>query len=354
MPLAAPAPSRRRRVARLAALDPVADHQAIVRIDGTLEFPWDTRRALELALFRTFAVPRISGLLHRTGEFERRPQRRYDDTVLLIAEFVEHGYDTPRGRAAIAGMNAQHGRYRIRNRELLYVLSTFVLEPARWIDAHGWRSLTAAERTAGFVFWREVGERMGIGDEDGALSSAEALDAWSRAYEATEMRWARSNALVGRATRDLLLGTCPHGCAPSARGRCTRCWNRRSSTPSASPTPRTPSAGSCGPRCGPARGRSGTCRPGASRSWRRSGRTAPIRTATGSRTSDRRAAAADAQRSAVSGLRSVTDGDADALVRPALRLGLRHLDPADLAVLATWVPPSACLSSPTMSMTRSG
>jgi hypothetical protein len=205
MPLAAPAPSRRRRVARLAALDPVADHQAIVRIDGTLEFPWDTRRALELALFRTFAVPRISGLLHRTGEFERRPQRRYDDTVLLIAEFVEHGYDTPRGRAAIAGMNAQHGRYRIRNRELLYVLSTFVLEPARWIDAHGWRSLTAAERTAGFVFWREVGERMGIGDEDGALSSAEALDAWSRAYEATEMRWARSNALVGRATRDLLL-----------------------------------------------------------------------------------------------------------------------------------------------------
>jgi hypothetical protein len=198
--------SRRHRAARLALLDPVADHQAIVRIDGTLEFPWDMKRALELALLRTFAVPRISGLLHRTGEFERRPQRRYDDTTLLIAEFVEHGYDSPRGTAAIAAMNAQHGRYRIRNGDLLYVLSTFIIEPARWIDAYGWRPLTDGERLAGFLFWRAVGERMGIADEDGALESVARLTAWSEAYEDAEVRYARSNALVGTATRDLLLG----------------------------------------------------------------------------------------------------------------------------------------------------
>ena len=35
-------------------------------------FPWDTTRALELALLKTFCIPSISSLLHQTGEFEHR------------------------------------------------------------------------------------------------------------------------------------------------------------------------------------------------------------------------------------------------------------------------------------------
>lgn len=198
--------SRRERVAMLRTLDPVADHQRIVRISGSLEFAWDTKRALELALFRTFAIPRVSGLLDRTGEFATRPQKRYDDTTLLIAEFVEHGYDSPRGRAAIDRMNALHGRHRIRNTDMLYVLSTFVFGPARWIDSYAWRGLTEVERTAGFEFWRAVAERMGITDEDGALADRAALERWSHRYELAEMRFARSNAAVGSATRELVLG----------------------------------------------------------------------------------------------------------------------------------------------------
>jgi hypothetical protein len=205
-PLPPLAPSRRRQVARITALDPVADHQRIVRLVGAVVFPWDLQRALELALFRTFAVPRISGLLSRTGEFTRRPQKRYDDTLLLIAEFVEHGYDSRRGRAAIARMNALHGRYRIGNADFLYVLSTFVFEPARWIDAYAWRRLTPVERDAGFEFWRAVGERMGIRDEDGALDSWERFERWKDDFERSELRYARSNAAVGAATRDLFLG----------------------------------------------------------------------------------------------------------------------------------------------------
>jgi hypothetical protein len=34
-------------------------------------------RALELSLFRTFGGPSISAPLHRTGEFERRAEKRY-------------------------------------------------------------------------------------------------------------------------------------------------------------------------------------------------------------------------------------------------------------------------------------
>jgi hypothetical protein len=73
-------------------------------------FPWDTTRSLELALFRTFASPRIGGLLHATQEFEARAQKRYDDTDLIVSEIVEYGYDSDRGRRAIARMNAIHGR----------------------------------------------------------------------------------------------------------------------------------------------------------------------------------------------------------------------------------------------------
>src|SRR5262249_20625642 len=70
-------------------LDPVRDAQRIVFIDASLEFPWDTQRSLELAFYRTYAVPSIAELLDATGELTRRPQRRYDDTQLLISAFCE-------------------------------------------------------------------------------------------------------------------------------------------------------------------------------------------------------------------------------------------------------------------------
>ncbi len=196
----------RRRFAvreRILSLDPERDHQEIVRLSGMVEFPWDSTRALEFALFRTFASPRISGLLARTGEFRERPQRRYDDTDLLIAEFVEHGYDSPRGRRAIARMNALHGRYRIRNVDYLYVLSTFTFEPQRWIARFGWRPPTEHERESAFLFWREVGARMGIEDLPTDRAS---FEHFNREYEVEHFRYARSNEIVGRATRDLFLG----------------------------------------------------------------------------------------------------------------------------------------------------
>src|SRR6476619_6386035 len=106
--------------------DPRRDCAQIAREIARVAFPWDTTRALELALFRTFASPRIGGLLHRTGEFEAHPQKRYDDTDLIVSEIVEHGFDSERGRRAIARMNALHARFHIPNIDFLYVLSTFV------------------------------------------------------------------------------------------------------------------------------------------------------------------------------------------------------------------------------------
>ena len=78
---------------------------------GCYDFPWDVTRSLELALFRSFASPRIGGLLHATGEFEARPQKRYDDTDLIVSEIIENGFESERGQRAIARMNAIHSRF---------------------------------------------------------------------------------------------------------------------------------------------------------------------------------------------------------------------------------------------------
>ena len=88
------------------APDPRRDCQEIARHLATVAFPWDTTRALELALFRTFASPRIGGVLHGTCEFEARTGKRYDDTDLIISEIIEHGFDGPRGARAIARTGA--------------------------------------------------------------------------------------------------------------------------------------------------------------------------------------------------------------------------------------------------------
>ncbi|WP_375688104.1 oxygenase MpaB family protein [Pseudooceanicola sp. LIPI14-2-Ac024] len=183
--------------------DPEVDFALIARRTATLEFAWDIERSLEFALFRTYAVPSISGLLAKTGEFEHRPQKRYDDTELILAEPMENGIDSPRGQAAIGRMNAMHGRYRISNDDMLYVLSTFVCEPIRWLDKYGRRPMTADEKRAWVLYYRALGTRMGIETIPDDLAGFERLN---RDYEAARFRSAPSNRLIADRTTELLLG----------------------------------------------------------------------------------------------------------------------------------------------------
>jgi hypothetical protein len=138
-------------------LDPVKDHCRITFLMATCVYPFDIARALELALFRTYAVPRISGLLRHTGELTERTRKRYDDTDLLLSELIEHGYDSPRGQAAIENINRQHAKYTIRNEDYLYVLSTFIFEPIRWIERFGHRPLSEKERLAEIINLQPIG-----------------------------------------------------------------------------------------------------------------------------------------------------------------------------------------------------
>lgn len=201
-------------LAEIESLDPVRDHERIVHLTTCYDFPFDTTRALEFALFRTYCVPSISAVLARTGEFEARPQKRYDDTDIIISEILECGHSSDRGRAAIARMNQIHGRFVIANEDFLYVLSTFVFEPMRWIERFGWRPLHEKEREAMFRFWREVGLAMKI---SGIPESYEAFEAFNRAYERDNYRFKETNRRIGKATVALFASWFPAFLAPVVR-----------------------------------------------------------------------------------------------------------------------------------------
>jgi uncharacterized protein (DUF2236 family) len=195
-------------------LDPVRDNQEIVFLVGAYEYPWLTQRALEFALFRTYAVPSISALLDQTGQFKQYGQRRYDDTSLIIAEIVEHGYDSERGRAAIKQMNRLHGRFDISNEDYLYVLSTFIYEPIRWHERYGWRDIHEIERLASYHFWCEVGRRMGMKHIPPTYADFEAFNI---AYERDHFRYTETNRRVGDATIAIFLGWFPQITHPFVR-----------------------------------------------------------------------------------------------------------------------------------------
>jgi ER-bound oxygenase mpaB/B'/Rubber oxygenase, catalytic domain len=195
-------------------LDPQKDHQRVVFLSSCYDFPFDTTRALEFALFRTFCVPSIAALLDRTGEFQKRPQKRYDDTDIIVSELMEWGYDSDRGLRPLRRMNQQHGRFVIANEDFLYVLSTFIYEPIRWNERFGWRLMGDAERLAYFYFWREVGRRMNIGN---LPQDYVTFEQFNRDYERQHYRFTKANQRVGAAIRELFVSWFPRMLSPLVR-----------------------------------------------------------------------------------------------------------------------------------------
>jgi hypothetical protein len=203
------------RLRDILSLDPERDFMEICRLTVTYEFPWDFARALELALYRTYAVPSIGRLLAETAELTDRTQKRYDDTALLLDAVVEHGFESEDGRTAIRRINQMHRSYDISNDDMRYVLCTFVVMPKRWIDAYGWRRLTEHELQASAAYHRTLGRHMGIQDLPHDYADfEECLDA----YEAAHFEFDPDARRVSDATLDLMASWYPAFLAPVVRG----------------------------------------------------------------------------------------------------------------------------------------
>ena len=191
----------------IAALDADRDCQRIVHLLATCEFPFDLLRATEMALFHTYGSRSVSRLLDRTKEFATHGQKRYDDTRLLIAQFIECGWDGDAGRRSIEQMNHIHSHFSIPNDDFLFVLWTFIDFPLRWTDDFGWRAFTPHERAAWFNFWREIGHRMGLVD---VPPTPAAFDDFAHAYEARELVHDLANEHVANATIAVMEAWLPH------------------------------------------------------------------------------------------------------------------------------------------------
>ncbi|MFJ3325421.1 oxygenase MpaB family protein [Streptomyces griseus] len=203
------------RLKEIQRLDPERDFLEIYRLTVTYEFPWDVTRALELALYRTYAVPSIGRLLDETAELTERSQKRYDDTALLLDTVVEHGFETDEGRTAVRRINQMHRSYDISNDDMRYVLCTFVVTPKRWLDSFGWRRLCCHELGAFAAYYRTLGARMGIKDVPGTYEEFEStLDA----YEREHFGWDEGARRVSDATLALMASWYPAPLAPVVRG----------------------------------------------------------------------------------------------------------------------------------------
>ncbi|KAI2626804.1 hypothetical protein GGS21DRAFT_529233 [Xylaria nigripes] len=176
--------------------------QQIIYYLGVYEFPAFHELSLQFGLFKTYGVESISRLLLATQNFTDpvNSLKRYEDTGTLIGEFLMHAPDSERAIASIARMNFLHSKYikegTITNADLLYTLSVFVIEPPRFARLYEWRALNEMEYCAYGVFWKAIGDAMGI-EYKGYLAHdswrdgiewSDDITAWSKKYEADVMK----------------------------------------------------------------------------------------------------------------------------------------------------------------------
>ncbi|BEJ15436.1 hypothetical protein CspHIS471_0500410 [Cutaneotrichosporon sp. HIS471] len=203
----------------LDGLSKMTYHEAeeISKYSSFLEMPWTVTVALSFALFKTYVIPTISGVLCKSGQLstEASAGRRAEDTGIFINEFsgggeshAVAGVDTERGSIALARMNWLHSRYGnlIGRDDKLFTLALFVFEPFYFAELFDYRPLNELEKEARYVHWREIGARMGI--EDIPPTRAELLE-WTTAYGKKSMVYDPRNGQVGNATFSVLLKDMP-------------------------------------------------------------------------------------------------------------------------------------------------
>ncbi|CAK7212454.1 hypothetical protein SCUCBS95973_001468 [Sporothrix curviconia] len=234
--------------ASLAAMT-AADAQAILATIQQREFPFMHTLAIEFGIFKTYAIPSISRLVGATRQVtDPAPAaKRAADTVVILTEMMVNPPTSARSLQALARMNYLHSKYlaagQIRNGDLLCTLAACITEPIRFIGRYEWRALTDVEQCALGVFWRGIGEAMGISyagiarkgqcdvngngngnadaDADAAswtdgLAFVEDVTAWAQRYEREEMRPHPANIPPARRFAAMLLLIVPPFVRPFA------------------------------------------------------------------------------------------------------------------------------------------
>ncbi|WQF75423.1 Putative ER-bound oxygenase mpaB/mpaB'/Rubber oxygenase, catalytic domain-containing protein [Colletotrichum destructivum] len=198
----------------------ISEAASVLKELGSREFPTTFYTSVSFALFKTYGIPTISKLLVATSQLsgDTTASKRRTDTGVLMSEIIWNTPDSRRNIDAIARINFLHSRWRqagkISNDDMLFTLGLFVLEPIRWTALYEWRDLTMFEKNAMAIFWRDLGNEMGISYEclvpymrenKDALAWVEALQKWCSKYQEHHMVYAVSNTKLAHANVKLLL-----------------------------------------------------------------------------------------------------------------------------------------------------
>jgi hypothetical protein len=172
----------RREIARL---DPERDARRIVHLSFEVRYgqPLFVYTLFALAFSRQVAVPDIARVLWRggRGDIVAQTRKRNQDTLLFFGQFFRH-WDDEQGQQAAAQLVKMHARFPIHNDLNLYTLATLACEPQRVAERFGGRNIfTANETRAMYVFWRRIGEMLGI---HSIPADEHALRRWMDDYEA--------------------------------------------------------------------------------------------------------------------------------------------------------------------------
>lgn len=154
----------RKELDRLLALNIDENYSEVVRHLANHEAPLDYLISGELAQIQTFGIPTISKLLHRTKQYEEHGVKRLDDTRAILSECLMDSVESTRGEHMVKHLNWIHSHYEISNGDYLYTLALFIVEPERWMNSFGYRSLSEEEKYAGFLAFKSLGEAMHIKD----------------------------------------------------------------------------------------------------------------------------------------------------------------------------------------------
>jgi len=185
------------------ALDPELDDERIVDLTTNWLYanPLLYTLTYVLVFLRQASIPGIAEILDRDGRGPtvRSPRGRNAATMSYFGVWFRHGYRSARGQQAIERVNAVHGRFPIGQDQYRYVLATQIFEPGRLMALVGAQPLTATENLARFVFWRNLGQRLGIEDIPDTFDE---FHAWMIDYERENCRYTPAAGRIATALRD--------------------------------------------------------------------------------------------------------------------------------------------------------
>jgi hypothetical protein len=150
------------RKKRLNYIKNIDDHQEILKELFTMEFPFMWAKSMEIAIVNTFPSKPVYVRLTINSKFRDNPEKRYDDSELIMREILEHGTNSNRGQKSVKRLNYIHSNFNIDNDSYLYVLALFVYVPVKMINEYGWRKLYDYEIDAISKTFIDVGKEMNI------------------------------------------------------------------------------------------------------------------------------------------------------------------------------------------------